>query len=181
MRIPIVPGCDPMTSYGNLTSRGIRGIVLEAFGVGNIPERWTTDTAASHRPYALNASRSARNPFSAAFASSTTLTGRASMFRSTSDTQSGQTGTHGRTSRPAAHALRVPRARKHQRTLRTRENEIGTATAAVNVGVERSRGTGVKPDRREGALSCCLQPAASQDEGRRRARRSVNKTQSSRD
>lgn len=37
LRIPIVPGCDPRKAYGNLYERGVRGIVLEAFGVGNMP------------------------------------------------------------------------------------------------------------------------------------------------
>lgn len=38
MRVPIVPGCDPRIAYGNLYERGVRGIVLEAFGVGNMPD-----------------------------------------------------------------------------------------------------------------------------------------------
>jgi len=38
LRIPIVPGCDPRTSYGDLYGRGVRGIVLEAFGTGNMPD-----------------------------------------------------------------------------------------------------------------------------------------------
>ena len=33
LRVPIVPGCDPTKAYGNLYDRGVRGIVLEAFGV----------------------------------------------------------------------------------------------------------------------------------------------------
>ena len=37
LRVPIVPGCDPTKAYGNLHDRGVRGIVLEAFGVGNMP------------------------------------------------------------------------------------------------------------------------------------------------
>ena len=37
LRVPIVPGCDPTKAYGNLYDRGVRGIVLEAFGVGNMP------------------------------------------------------------------------------------------------------------------------------------------------
>ena len=36
LRIPIVPGCEPEKAYGDLYARGIRGIVLEAFGVGNM-------------------------------------------------------------------------------------------------------------------------------------------------
>lgn len=42
LRIPIVPGCEPKKAYGDLYSRGVRGIVLEAFGVGNMP--WTRQT-----------------------------------------------------------------------------------------------------------------------------------------
>ncbi len=38
IRVPIVPGSDPRTMYGDLTGRGVRGIVLEAFGVGNLPD-----------------------------------------------------------------------------------------------------------------------------------------------
>jgi len=38
VRIPIVPGCDPSQAYGDLYGRGVRGIVLEAFGVGNMPD-----------------------------------------------------------------------------------------------------------------------------------------------
>jgi len=39
LRVPVVPGSDPRVCYGNLFERGVRGIVLEAFGVGNIPGR----------------------------------------------------------------------------------------------------------------------------------------------
>ena len=39
MRIPVVPGVDPRIAYGDLFGRGIRGIVLEAFGVGNLPDQ----------------------------------------------------------------------------------------------------------------------------------------------
>ena len=42
IRLPIVPGCDPKKAYGDLYARGVRGIVLEAFGVGNMP--WTKAT-----------------------------------------------------------------------------------------------------------------------------------------
>ncbi|CAG9467813.1 unnamed protein product [Pedinophyceae sp. YPF-701] len=38
IRIPIIPGSDPRTLYGDLHGRGVRGIVLEAFGVGNMPD-----------------------------------------------------------------------------------------------------------------------------------------------
>ena len=37
LRVPIVPGCAPELAYGDLHGRGVRGIVLEAFGVGNMP------------------------------------------------------------------------------------------------------------------------------------------------
>lgn len=37
LRVPIVPGCKPEVAYGDLYGRGVRGIVLEAFGVGNMP------------------------------------------------------------------------------------------------------------------------------------------------
>jgi L-asparaginase type I len=38
MRIPIVPGCDPRVAYGDVFERGVRGVVLEAFGSGNLPD-----------------------------------------------------------------------------------------------------------------------------------------------
>ena len=38
IRIPIVPGSDPRLMYGDLAGRGVRGVVLEAFGVGNLPD-----------------------------------------------------------------------------------------------------------------------------------------------
>jgi len=38
IRVPIVPGCDPRTAYGDVYGRGVRGIVLEAFGTGNLPD-----------------------------------------------------------------------------------------------------------------------------------------------
>lgn len=38
LRVPIVPGCDPRQAYGDLYGRGVRGIVLESFGVGNMPD-----------------------------------------------------------------------------------------------------------------------------------------------
>lgn len=44
LRVPIVPGSNPSTNYGDLAGRGVAGIVLEAFGVGNMPDgdahRW---------------------------------------------------------------------------------------------------------------------------------------------
>jgi L-asparaginase len=38
IRVPIVPGSDPRVAYGDLMDRGVRGIVLETFGVGNMPD-----------------------------------------------------------------------------------------------------------------------------------------------
>ncbi|QDZ20787.1 asparaginase/glutaminase [Chloropicon primus] len=38
IRIPIVPGVDPRKAYGDLYGRGVRGVVLEVFGVGNMPD-----------------------------------------------------------------------------------------------------------------------------------------------
>ena len=38
IRIAIVPGSDPRMAYGDLVARGVRGIVLESFGVGNMPD-----------------------------------------------------------------------------------------------------------------------------------------------
>jgi L-asparaginase len=38
IRIPIIPGLDHERAYGDLHARGIRGIILEAFGVGNFPK-----------------------------------------------------------------------------------------------------------------------------------------------
>ncbi|KAL6777071.1 hypothetical protein ACKKBF_B20105 [Auxenochlorella protothecoides x Auxenochlorella symbiontica] len=37
LRVPIVPGVDPRVAYGDLVGRGVRGVVLESFGVGNMP------------------------------------------------------------------------------------------------------------------------------------------------
>lgn len=37
-RIPIVPGIRPDVVYGDLYGRGVRGAVLESFGVGNMPD-----------------------------------------------------------------------------------------------------------------------------------------------
>jgi L-asparaginase/Glu-tRNA(Gln) amidotransferase subunit D len=39
MRVPVIPGCDPRIAYGDLYSRGVRGVILEAFGVGNLPDK----------------------------------------------------------------------------------------------------------------------------------------------
>jgi len=39
LRVPIIPGTDPTISYGDLHGRGVRGCVLEAFGVGNMPDK----------------------------------------------------------------------------------------------------------------------------------------------
>lgn len=38
IRVPIVPGSDPRFAYGDIYGRGVRGIVLEVFGVGNMPD-----------------------------------------------------------------------------------------------------------------------------------------------
>lgn len=38
IRIPIVPGSDPRVAYGDLYKRGVKGVVLETFGVGNMPD-----------------------------------------------------------------------------------------------------------------------------------------------
>jgi len=38
VRVPIAPGSNPRIGYGDLAGRGVRGIVLEAFGVGNMPD-----------------------------------------------------------------------------------------------------------------------------------------------
>lgn len=39
MRVTVIPGCDPRIAYGDLYSRGARGVILEAFGVGNLPDK----------------------------------------------------------------------------------------------------------------------------------------------
>jgi L-asparaginase len=39
MRIPVVPGLDPYLAYGSIAERGIKGVVLEVFGVGNCDDR----------------------------------------------------------------------------------------------------------------------------------------------
>lgn len=54
IRVPIVPGCDPRKAYGDLYARGVRGIVLEAFGVGNMPgpgkgTHWVSWLRGQHR------------------------------------------------------------------------------------------------------------------------------------
>jgi L-asparaginase len=33
-----VPGSDPRVAYGDLYGRGVRGVVLESFGLGNMPD-----------------------------------------------------------------------------------------------------------------------------------------------
>jgi len=42
IRVPIVPGSNPDLAYGDLWGRGVRGIVLETFGVGNMPDEDTS-------------------------------------------------------------------------------------------------------------------------------------------
>jgi len=39
IRVPIIPGCDPRISYGDLAERGVKGVVVEAFGTGNMPDK----------------------------------------------------------------------------------------------------------------------------------------------
>ncbi|KXZ49354.1 hypothetical protein GPECTOR_22g948 [Gonium pectorale] len=39
IRVPVVPGSDPRVAYGDLYGRNVRGVVLEAFGVGNLPDQ----------------------------------------------------------------------------------------------------------------------------------------------
>lgn len=39
VRVPVVPGVTPQVAYGDLVSRGVRGAVIEAFGVGNMPDQ----------------------------------------------------------------------------------------------------------------------------------------------
>jgi L-asparaginase/Glu-tRNA(Gln) amidotransferase subunit D len=34
LQVPIIPGSDPRIVYGDLAGRGVKGMVLEAFGVG---------------------------------------------------------------------------------------------------------------------------------------------------
>ena len=38
IRVPVIPGIDPRVAYGKLADRNIRGVILEAFGVGNMPD-----------------------------------------------------------------------------------------------------------------------------------------------
>jgi hypothetical protein len=55
LRVPIVPGSNPSTNYGDLAGRGVAGIVLEAFG-----ERCTSAAprfpASAHPPMFLKPS-----------------------------------------------------------------------------------------------------------------------------
>ena len=37
IRLPIVPGSDPRTAYGDLVERGVKGVILEAFGKLSLP------------------------------------------------------------------------------------------------------------------------------------------------
>lgn len=39
VRIPVVPGVAPQVAYGDLFSRGVKGAVIESFGVGNLPDQ----------------------------------------------------------------------------------------------------------------------------------------------
>jgi len=48
IRVPVIPGLDIEKAYGDLYGRGVRGIILEAFGVGNFPQSlvpWLTSQA----------------------------------------------------------------------------------------------------------------------------------------
>ena len=38
IRVPVIPGVDPRIAYGKLADRNIKGVILEAFGVGNMPD-----------------------------------------------------------------------------------------------------------------------------------------------
>jgi L-asparaginase len=38
IRVPVLPGTNPKIAYGDVIARGVKGIVLEAFGVGNLPD-----------------------------------------------------------------------------------------------------------------------------------------------
>lgn len=50
MRVPVVPGGDPRVLYGAIADRGVAGVVLESFGLGNLPDTvdagWLTWIAA---------------------------------------------------------------------------------------------------------------------------------------
>lgn len=37
VRVPAVPGVCPKAAFGDLSRRGVRGVVVEAFGLGNLP------------------------------------------------------------------------------------------------------------------------------------------------
>jgi L-asparaginase len=37
IRCAVIPGSDPRIAYGDLASRGVKGVILEVFGVGNMP------------------------------------------------------------------------------------------------------------------------------------------------
>lgn len=39
VRIPVVPGVRPQMAYGDLVDRGVKGAVIESFGVGNMPDQ----------------------------------------------------------------------------------------------------------------------------------------------
>jgi L-asparaginase/Glu-tRNA(Gln) amidotransferase subunit D len=36
--IPVTPGADPRMLYGDMAARGVRGVVVSAYGVGNMPD-----------------------------------------------------------------------------------------------------------------------------------------------
>jgi L-asparaginase len=64
-RLPIVPGMDPANAIGDLYGRGVRGLVLEAFGTGNVPSdarRWTRkNTGCASRAKRASRSSSSRS------------------------------------------------------------------------------------------------------------------------
>lgn len=45
VRIPAIPGLCPKSAFGDLSARGVRGLVIDAFGLGNLPmhgrTQWT--------------------------------------------------------------------------------------------------------------------------------------------
>ena len=42
VRVPVIPGVDPYVAYGDLAGRGVKGIIVETFGVGNMPNHPTS-------------------------------------------------------------------------------------------------------------------------------------------
>ena len=53
IRLPIVPGSDPRTAYGDLVQRGVKGVVLEAYGeVSNALMTWQVSAHLGETMYA---------------------------------------------------------------------------------------------------------------------------------